>query len=126
MDLESRKDIDALMARFYERAIGDDLIGYFFTDVAKLDLEHHLPVIGDFWEAMLFGTADYRKHGRNPLQVHAALHVKEPMRQEHFDRWLEIFDDTVASMYEGRRADVIRMRARMIAARIMEFVKSEE
>jgi len=47
-DIETRADIDDLMNRFYTRAINDETIGYIFTDVAKLDLEHHLPVIGDF------------------------------------------------------------------------------
>ncbi len=47
-DIETRADIDDLMNRFYARAINDETIGYIFTDVAKLDLEHHLPVIGDF------------------------------------------------------------------------------
>lgn len=26
----------------------DDVIGFYFHDVAHLDLAHHLPVIGDF------------------------------------------------------------------------------
>ena len=55
-DIENRKDIDLLMVRFYERAMSDDQIGYIFTDVAKLDLDHHLPIIGDFWETLLFRT----------------------------------------------------------------------
>ncbi len=66
-DIETRADIDDLMNRFYARAIRDETIGYIFTDVAKLDLEHHLPVIGDFWETLLFGTGNYQKHGRNPF-----------------------------------------------------------
>ena len=36
-------------------------------------LEHHLPVIGDFWESALFGTGVYARHRRNPLLVHAEL-----------------------------------------------------
>lgn len=90
-DIQTRIDIDCLMNRFYARATRDQVIGYIFTDVAKLDLEHHLPVIGDFWETLLFGTGEYQRHGRNPLQVHARLNLKTPLRAEHFRRWLNIF-----------------------------------
>src|SRR5690606_3660552 len=58
-DIENRADIDALMSLFYNKVLTDDVIGYLFTDVAKLDLDHHLPVIGDFWETVLLGTGNY-------------------------------------------------------------------
>ena len=54
VDITNRPDIDRLMNAFYSRALTDETIGYIFTDVAKLDLEHHLPIIGDFWESLLF------------------------------------------------------------------------
>jgi hemoglobin len=48
-DIQTRADVDDLMNRFYARAMSDAVIGYIFTDAAELDLETHLPVIGDFW-----------------------------------------------------------------------------
>ncbi|MDQ3130767.1 MAG: group III truncated hemoglobin [Acidobacteriota bacterium] len=60
-DIETRADIDDLMNRFYARAMTDETIGYIFQ-IAKLDLKHHLPIIGDFWETLLFGTGNYQKH----------------------------------------------------------------
>ena len=119
-DLENRGDIDLLMRVFYERAIADDVIGYIFTEVARLDLEHHLPIIGDFWESMLFGTAVYAKHGRNPMIVHKELDAKSALTHEHFERWLEIFTATVDDLFTGERAQLLKMRARAIAARMLE------
>jgi len=121
-DIENRQDIDALMRRFYESAIADESIGYIFTDVAKLDLEHHLPIIGDFWETMLFQTGSYAEHGRNPLQVHAALNEKVELLPRHFRRWLEIFNRSVEEMFAGERADLLKMRAAAIANRMLNFV----
>ena len=121
-DIENRSDIDRLMHEFYERAMSDDVIGYIFTDVAKLDLDHHLPIIGDFWETMLFRTGDYGRHGRNPLQVHGELAAKTPLHYEHFERWLEIFGSCVEEMFEGETAEFIKMRAGMIANRMLEYV----
>ncbi|MDQ3711015.1 MAG: group III truncated hemoglobin [Acidobacteriota bacterium] len=121
-DIETRADIDDLMNRFYARAINDKTIGYIFTDVVKLDLEHHLPVIGDFWETLLFGTGNYQKHGRNPLQIHAVLHQKSPLTAKHFRRWLELFRETVDESFRGERTEFLKLRAEAIANRILNFV----
>lgn len=123
-DIENREDIDLLMHEFYAVAIEDNSIGYIFTDVARLNLEHHLPIIGDFWETMLFQTGAYARHGRNPLQVHGELAEKTPLLFEHFERWLEIFTETVDANFEGDRVDFIKMRARAIANRMLSYVSS--
>lgn len=120
-DIETRADIDDLMNRFYARAMTDETIGYIFQ-IAELDLKHHLPIIGDFWETLLFGTDNYQKHGRNPLQVHAALDKKTPLFLKHFERWLEIFRETVDETFDGTRADFLKLRAGMIANRMLDFV----
>jgi hemoglobin len=121
-DLTSREDIDLLMSRFYSRATTDPVIGRFFTEVVKLDLEHHLPVIGDFWESTLLGTPAYRKHGRNPLQIHADIDRKSPLKQEHFDRWIELFTETLEDTFSGPRAEFTLERSRAIARRMVEFL----
>lgn len=121
-DIENREDIDLLMRVFYRRAMADETIGYIFTDVAKLDLKHHLPIIGDFWETLLFQTGVYQKHGRNPLMVHGELSVKEPLLPKHFQRWLEIFTETVDELFHGERSDFLKIRARMIGNRMLNFV----
>jgi hemoglobin len=125
-DIETRADIDRLMHAFYARALDDDVIGYIFTDVARLDLEHHLPIIGDFWESLLFGTPAYSKHGRNPLLVHRELHEKSALTVEHFQRWLEIFIATIDEMFSGERAEFLKQRAAAIAVRMQEFLGVEE
>lgn len=121
-DIENREDIDRLMLAFYKRAMVDDRIGYIFTDIAKLDLEHHLPIIGDFWETLLFRSGDYAKHGRNPLQVHGDLNEKTPLLPEHFERWLEIFSETADQNFVGETTDFIKLRAGAIAGRMLEFI----
>jgi len=121
-DIQTRIDIDCLMNRFYARATSDQIIGYIFTDVAKLDLEKHLPVIGDFWETLLFGTGNYQRHGRNPLQVHARLNLKTPLRAAHFRRWLNIFHETIDQSFGGERAEFAKTRAEAIANRMLDFV----
>lgn len=125
-DIENRSDVDALLVKFYEKAFADELIGFIFTDVAKLDLEHHLPIIGDFWESLLFGSDNYRKYGRNPLQVHAVLNEKTPLQTKHFRRWVEIFISTMDENFSGERADFAKIRAEAIANRMLNFISGVE
>ncbi len=121
-DISSRADIDALMVRFYGRAMSDPLIGPLFTDVAQLDLGHHLPVIGDFWESALFGTGVYSRHGRNPLLVHEELDRKARLEPQHFQRWLELFTAAVDESFAGTRAEYAKQRGHAIARRMQVFL----
>ena len=121
-DIENRADIDRLMVLFYRRAMVDERIGRFFTDVVQLDLDEHLPVIGDFWESVLFGTTAYRRHGRTPLTVHAELDQKSRLEPEHFDRWIALFTAAVDELFIGPRAEGLKLRAGAIVVRMTEFI----
>ncbi|HEX8248631.1 MAG TPA: group III truncated hemoglobin [Pyrinomonadaceae bacterium] len=121
-DIQTRSDIDNLMNRFYARAMSDEVIGYIFTGAAKLDLEKHLPIIGDFWETLILGANKYQKRGRNPMQIHALLNLKTPLQSEHFRRWLEIFRETVDESFAGEQAESAKIRAEAIANRMLNFV----
>ena len=121
-DIETRADIDRLMNEFYEEVMADKRIGYIFTDIAHLDLERHLPIIGDFWESLLFGTPSYSAHKRNPLQVHLQLHQMANLTRAHFERWLDIFGSTVDKLFVGERSEFLKTRASAIARRMIEFL----
>jgi hemoglobin len=110
---------------FYTAALADEKIGYIFKDVAKLDLESHLPVIGDFWETILFQNGVYARYGRTPLMVHGELNEKTPLLFDHFTRWLELFEAAVDGDFEGPNADFIKSRAHAIANRMFMYVSSE-
>jgi hemoglobin len=128
-DIETREDIEELVAEFYRKAIDDEAIGYIFTDVAKIDLDHHLPIIADFWEMMLLGTVNFQtKYRRSPMTTHHALNEKENLRAEHFGRWVKLFCATVDENFAGTRAALAKVRAVSIAEtmRIKFSVKSEK
>lgn len=110
-DIRDRDDILVLVRTFYETAFQDPLIGRIFTEVAHMDLAHHLPIMGDFWESVLFQTGGYR---RDALALHAAVHTKHALTAEHFDRWLTLWTATVDRLHEGPVAE----RAKEQAARI--------
>lgn len=111
-DIESRADLLLLVTRFYDKLLNDDSISYLFTDVAKINLEHHLPVLVDFWDNILFQSDTYRK---NAMQPHWALHQKSPLENHHFDNWLRYFTETVDELFEGEKAFLAKERALSIA-----------
>jgi hemoglobin len=66
-DVLDRSDVVDIVARFYDAMLKDPIVGFIFTDVAKIDLEHHLPIIVDFWSDSVFKQKNYNG---NTLQKH--------------------------------------------------------
>lgn len=114
-DIATRDDIVSFVEGFYQRALVDPAIGYLFTDVARMDLEAHLPLLCDFWESLLFRTQSYQG---NIMQKHIALHQQEALNEVYFTRWLELFDATIDELFCGPRADEAKRRAANIATAI--------
>lgn len=114
-DLQDRNDVESLVDQFYRRAFADPLIGPIFTDIAEMDLEHHLPIMCDFWETVLFRAGKYK---RNAFRHHVALNDAFPLTQEHFDRWLRIWVANVDEEYAGEKAELAKTQARRIAMSI--------
>ena len=120
-DIQNREDLLQLVTRFYEKLLGDDTISYLFTDVAKIDLGHHLPVLVDFWDNVLFQSDTYRK---NAMQPHLDLHYQSPLKKEHFITWLDYFKASVDELFEGEKAFQAKERATSIAT-IMQIKISQ-
>lgn len=115
-DIRNRKDIEKLVNSFYEKIKTDDVIGYLFNDVAKVNWETHLPKMYNFWENILFYTANY---SGSPMAVHKELHQKSIMTEAHFHHWNKLFNETVDKFFEGPKADEIKNRASNIAQVMM-------
>jgi hemoglobin len=111
-DIASRGDIDEMLRAFYTEATADPVIGYLFTEVARLDLDAHLPVIGAFWETVLLDRPVYRG---NPMRPHQALHALSALRAEHFQRWFAIWAATIDARFDGPVATEAKHRAAVIA-----------
>lgn len=111
-DISSRKDIELLVDAFYTKVLADQSISFFFTRIVPVDFEKHLPVMYDFWENIVFHTGAYEG---NPMEKHKKIHQQHAMSAAHFERWLQLFKETVNEMYEGEKAELIKHRAISIA-----------
>ncbi len=119
-DIETRADLEFLLAEFYKIATVDREIGHHF---AGLDLTAHLPIIVDFWEKIMFGKPVYFG---NPLFVHQKLNEIFPLESEHFERWLEIFSQTIDKLFAGKTAENAKLRARTIAHSLNQRINLDE
>jgi hemoglobin len=111
-DIETRADCERLVRTFYGRALEDPVIGFLFVDVAKLDLEAHVPRITSFWETVLLGSQTYAGGAFRP---HAELHMKAPLRRAHFEQWLRLWFTAVDELFSGERAELAKAHALRVA-----------
>ena len=111
-DIQDRADCERLVRAFYGKALTDPMIGFLFTDVAKLDLEAHVPTITSFWATMLLGE---RTSGGGAFAPHVSLHRKAQLRGAHFDRWLMLWTSTVDELFAGERAEEAKAHAHRVA-----------
>jgi hemoglobin len=120
-DIETRADCEQLVRTFYERALTDPVIGWIFTDVARLDVEAHVPLIASFWETILLGT---RSYDGSPFDPHAAIHARIGLKPGHFGRWLALWTLTVDELFAGPRANLAKSHAIRIAQAFHQRLQS--
>ena len=120
-DIETRADCERLVRTFYGRALTDPIIGFLFTDVARLDLEAHVPRITSFWETILLGAQSY---GGGAFRPHAALHMKAPLRGAHFQQWLNLWTATVDELFAGERSELAKAHATRVARAFHQRLQS--
>jgi len=114
-DIENKEDIAFIMKAFYSKMLQDEEIGYIFTEVAQLDLEHHLPLLTNFWNNALFHQGGYKK---NVVQIHKDLNQKETLTPQHFKRWLQLLSETIDAHFRGEIAEKMKLRASQVGMTI--------
>jgi hemoglobin len=86
----------------------DERLGYIFNDYAQVDWDTHLPKMVDFWSNLLFRT---RRYNGRPMRKHMPL----PIRRLDFERWLNLFEETIDELYKGEVAEYAKEMAQKIA-----------
>lgn len=112
-DLDSPERIAEFLRYFYGKLLQDPVLAPIFIDVARIDIQTHLGHIQAYWEKLLLGKDDYKRHTMN---VHRMLHSKRPLTKADFERWLNFFTTTVREHYQGPQAD----RAIQVAGHIAD------
>lgn len=111
-EIENIEDIKLLVNSFYDKVSKDEVLGPIFNDVAKIDWEHHLPIMYQFWASVLLGEKGYIG---NPMEAHFRLNEKRKLEGTDFSRWKSLFEATVDEYFEGEKALLAKQRAVSIA-----------
>lgn len=110
--LDSPEAVRLLVNSFYQKVQADPLLAPVFTDVADVDWSAHLPKMYAFWESIILGNGAYDGH---PFRPHLLVNQKQPLRIDHFERWLTLFSATLTEHFSGETAEQVRQRAIQIA-----------
>lgn len=100
--------IRALVDGFYGKVRGDAVIGPIFNE-AIADWGPHLETMYAFWSSITLATGRYKG---NPMGAHLKLTAIEP---RFFDRWLELFNETVGELFTPAAGNPFREAAQRIA-----------
>lgn len=111
-DIENQEDLYLLVDEFYKKLLADPSISYIFTDVVKIKILEHLPILVTFWSQAILGTGGYTK---NLTEIHLDIDKKEHLTPELFNIWLEHFNSTVDELFAGQKAEQIKTQALSIA-----------
>jgi hemoglobin len=120
-DIATRRDVELLVRTFYRAAAMDDLLGPVFA-TAHVDWPGHLAKVADFWMWQLLGVRGYEG---NPLLAHRPAHEVTPFTDAHFERWLELFTETVDELFEGPTAELAKARAGKMARALQRLLRGE-
>jgi hemoglobin len=103
-DITNLNDIKVLVDNFYTKIRDEKLLGPIFNGIIGDNWPAHLTKMYGFWQTLLLDTPAY---SGSPFLKHAKL----PIAKEHFDRWMELFNETVDEHFAGVKADEAKWRA---------------
>ncbi len=109
-DITTREDVNTLVRTFYGKVRQDELLGPIFNSVID-DWEAHFELLTDFWETNLFFRKKYKG---NPLQKHVDVDEAHDgvINEMHFGVWLNLWYQTLDTLFEGEVAQIAKNRAR--------------
>ena len=107
-DIMTSQDIKTLVNTFYKKVRNDEMLAPIFNERIQDRWPQHLEKMYAFWQTVLLNEKNY--HG-SPFPPHAQL----PVNHYHFQRWLELFNETTDTLFAGEKADEAKWRAGKMA-----------
>ena len=111
-DIQNQNDLYFIVDEFYKKLLDDSRINYIFTDVVKIKIEEHLPILVTFWSQMILGTGGYTN---NLTDIHLKVDKLEHLTPELFEIWLNYFNKTIDENFEGKNANEIKVQAKNLS-----------
>ncbi len=122
IDIQNQKDLYFLVDEFYKKLLADNRINFIFTDIVKIKIEEHLPILVTFWSQMILGTGGYTN---NLTDVHLKVDKLEHLTPEMFNIWIDYFDQTVNESFIGNNATEIKKQAQNLSVILQIKIKQQ-
>jgi len=113
-DIQEITDIQLLVDSFYGKIRRDDLLKDIFDGIIQDRWPEHLEKMYRFWQTVLLEEHTYYGSPFPP-------HLRMPVSEIHFERWVKLFSETVDGLFEGEKAD----RAKWQGSRMAEMFLSK-
>lgn len=110
-DIKTEEDIKILVDSFYDKVRQDGVIGFIFNEIIGADWSHHLPIMYRFWNMVLLNRQGYVG---NPIAKHVSLDKRIPLQEEHYEKWLQLWEETVDTLFAGEIANNAKEKARLM------------
>ena len=108
-DLDTEDEIVEMVTRQYVDVGQDELLQpYFDFGPGFIDWQAHIRTVADYWCHVLLYAPGY---DIDVIERHRHLHDSAPFTSELFDRWLQVFQDTVDGGWAGPNATTANKRA---------------
>lgn len=121
-EIQNQDDLYLLVDEFYKKLLADKSISYIFTDVVKIKIEEHLPILVTFWSQAILGTGGYTN---NLTKIHLDINQKTPLTADLFQIWLAHFNAAVDENFVGDNAEKIKTQALSLATIMQIKIKNE-
>ncbi|MEX0883517.1 MAG: group III truncated hemoglobin [Cyclobacteriaceae bacterium] len=107
-EIISIEEIRELVDTFYGKVRKDPVLAPVFEQRIGNKWKIHLDKMYKFWQTVLLQEHTY--HG-SPFSPHASM----PIGEEHFERWLRLFQETLEENFTGDKAKEAQWRAQKMA-----------
>lgn len=108
-DLDNADEILEMVTRQYVDVVQDDALEpYFNFNPGFIDWQAHIRSVADYWNHVLLLAPDYEI---DTIENHRTVHERMPFTPDLFDRWLQVFHDTIDGGWTGPQAHTAKKRA---------------
>jgi hemoglobin len=121
-DIQNQEDLYEVINDFYKKLLADEAISFIFTDVVKIKLEDHLPILVAFWSQSILGTGGYFN---NLTQIHLDVNAKSYLSKELFEIWLYHFEAAINENFIGINCERMKNQAHNLST-IMQIKIAKE
>lgn len=117
-DIQTLQDVQLLVDQFYDKIKIDPQLGGIFWGAIGEHWDQHLEKMYRFWQTILLKESTYEG---SPFRPHASM----PLQGIHFDRWLQLFTQTVDEFFEGQTAETAKLQANSMATMFLKRIEKK-